>query len=276
MSDDGTSEAADGAGVTPDPYTPSVARMYDYFLGGEDNFAVDRRAAEEVGRALPGVADVARSNRWFLRRAVRFAAERGVDQFLDLGAGLPTQGNVHEIARSVHAGARVVYVDHDPVVTSHGRALLTGDGNAAVVDADLRDPEAVLSDPRVRELIDFALPVCVLFVAVLHFMPDEEDPAGVVRRYRDAVPVGSHLVVSHAAVEEQRNREVGDAYRSASAPFVARTREQVTALLDGLEIVAPGVVRLHEWRPDGGEYATDAGWTAVARKATEPAHPFRM
>lgn len=190
-----------------------------------------------------------------------------MDQFLDLGAGLPTQGNVHEVARSVHPGARVVYVDHDPVVTSHARALLAGDEHAAVVDADLRDPAAVLGDPRVRELIDFDRPVCVLFVAVLHFMPDEEDPAGVVRRYRDAVPAGSHLVVSHAAVEEQRNREVGDAYRSASAPFVARTREQVAALLDGLEIVAPGVARLHEWRPDGGEYATDAGWTAVARKS---------
>jgi hypothetical protein len=262
---DGMSETAPG--VTPDPETPSVARMYDFFLGGADNFAVDRRAAEEVSRALPGVADVARSNRQFLRRAVRFAAECGVDQFLDLGAGLPTQGNVHEVARSVHPGARVVYVDHDPVVTSHGRALLTGDGHAAVVDADLRDPAVVLGDPRVRELIDFDRPVCVLFVAVLHFMPDEEDPAGVVRRYRDAVPVGSHLVVSHAAVEERRNREVGDAYRSASAPFVARTREQVAALLDGLEIVAPGVARLHEWRPDGDEYATDAGWTAVARKS---------
>jgi hypothetical protein len=267
---DGMDETVAGStragGARPDPETPSVARMYDFFLGGTDNFAVDRRAAEEVGRALPGVAGVARSNRQFLRRAVRFAAERGVDQFLDLGAGLPTQGNVHEIARSVHPGARVVYVDHDPVVTSHGRALLSGDEHAAVVDGDLRDPAAVLTAPRVRELIDFDRPVCVLFVAVLHFMRDEEDPAGVVRRYRDAVPVGSHLVVSHAAVEEQRNREVEDAYRSASAPFVARTREQVTAFLDGMEIVAPGVVRLHEWRPDGGEYATDAGWTAVSHK----------
>ncbi|GAB2807586.1 SAM-dependent methyltransferase [Actinoallomurus bryophytorum] len=260
------SEAAGAPDAGPDPQVPSVARMYDFFLGGKENFAVDRRAAEEVGRALPGVAGVARSNRQFLRRAVRFAAERGVEQFLDLGAGLPTQGNVHEIARSVHPGARVVYVDNDPVVTSHGRALLTGDGDAAVVDADLRDAEAVLSDPRVRELIDFDLPVCVLFVAVLHFMPDEEDPAGVIGRYRDAVPAGSPLVISHAAVEEHRNLEVEDAYRSASAPFVARTREQVTALLDGLEIVDPGVVRLHEWRPEGGEYATDAGWTAVARK----------
>jgi hypothetical protein len=155
MSDDGTRETE---GAPPDPDTPSVARMYDFFLGGEDNFAVDRRAAEEVSRALPGVADVARSNREFLRRAVRFAAERGVDQFLDLGAGLPTQGNVHEIARSVHPGARVIYVDHDPVVTSHARALLTGYGNADVVDADLRDPGAVLSDPRVRAFIDTAQP----------------------------------------------------------------------------------------------------------------------
>ncbi|MGI5230100.1 SAM-dependent methyltransferase [Actinoallomurus sp. CA-142502] len=249
-----------------DPGTPSVARMYDYFLGGEDNFPVDREAAEQVGRALPGVAEVARANRMFLRRAVRHVAGRGVGQFLDLGAGLPTQGNVHEIARSVNPDARVVYVDNDPVVTSHGRALLARDEGAAVVQADMRDPESVLGTPEVAELIDFDRPVCVLFVAVLHFLTDEEDPAGLLARYRDAVPPGSHVIFSHAAIEERRNAEVGDAYRSASAPFTARTREQVSAFLDGLTLVEPGVVRLHEWHPEGGEYVTDAGWTAVARK----------
>jgi SAM-dependent methyltransferase len=263
MSDVG-SRVPDGAKVDPD--TPSVARMYDYFLGGKDNFASDRQAAEEVTKVLPTVAGVARSNREFLRRAVRYVAGRGVDQFLDLGAGLPTQGNVHEIAQSVDPGARVVYVDSDPVVISHGRALLARDENTAVTQADMRDIGQVLGDPMVRKLIDFERPVCVLFVAVLHFLADEEDPAGLVREYREALSPGSHLIVSHAAVEEQRNIQVGDAYRSASAsaPFVARTREQVTALLDGVEIVEPGVVRLHEWRPVGGEYATDAGWTAVA------------
>jgi len=251
-----------------DPDIPSVARMYDFFLGGKDNFASDRRAAEEVSRALPSVAGVARSNRLFLQRAVRFVAESGVDQFLDLGAGLPTQGNVHEIAQSVHSGARVVYVDNDPVVSSHGRALLALDEQTAVVEADLRDPGAVLGEPKVTKLLDFGRPLCVLFVAVLHFVPDEDDPAGLVRRYRDVLPPGSHVIMSHAAVEEQRNLQVGTAYRSASAsaPFVARTREQVTSFLDGMEIVAPGVVALHEWRPEGGEFPTNAGWTAVARK----------
>lgn len=262
MSDAG-SRVPDGAQV--DPETPSVARMYDYFLGGKDNFAADRRAAEEVVAALPSVAGVARSNRHFLRRAVRYVADLGIDQFLDLGAGLPTQGNVHEIAQSVHPDARVVYVDNDPVVISHGRALLGRDERTAVVQADMRAPDQVLGDPTVKRLIDFDRPVCVLFVAILHFLADEEDPAGLVREYREALSPGSHLIVSHAAVEERRNIEVGTAYRSASAPFVARTREQVTALLDGVEVVEPGVVRLHEWRPEGDEYVTDAGWTAVAR-----------
>jgi O-methyltransferase involved in polyketide biosynthesis len=252
--------------VKLDPDIPSVARMYDFFLGGKDNFASDRRAAEEVSRALPSVAGVARSNRLFLQRAVRFVAESGIDQFLDLGAGLPTQGNVHEIAQSVHSGTRVVYVDNDPVVTSHGRALLTRDEQTAVVEADMRDPDTVLGDAKVTKLLDFGRPLCVLFVAVLHFVPDEEDPAGLVRRYCDALPSGSHVILSHAAVEEQRNVEVGNAYRSASAPFLARTREQVTSFLDGLEILEPGVVALHEWRPEGGEFPTSAGWTAVARK----------
>jgi S-adenosyl methyltransferase len=257
-------DAGPPPGANVDRTVPSVARMYDFFLGGKDNFAADRAAAEEVSRALPSVEGVARSNRQFLQRAVRYAAGLGIERFLDLGAGLPTQGNVHEIARSVRPAARVVYVDNDPVVTSHGRALLAHDERTAVVEADMRDAAAVLGDTAVRELLDAGRPVCVLFVAVLHFGTDEEDPAGLVARFRDAVPPGSCLIVSHAAIEEQRNREVGNAYRAASAPFVPRTREQVASFLDGTRIAPPGVVPLHEWRPDGGEYATNAGWTAVA------------
>jgi hypothetical protein len=243
-----------------------VARMYDYFLGGKDNFVADRRAAEEISRALPTMAEVARSNREFLRRAVRHVAGLGIDQFLDLGAGLPTQGNVHEIAQSVTSSARVVYADNDPVVASHGRALLARDDRTAVIQADMREPDQVLGDPAVTKLLDLGRPTCVLFVAVLHFLADEEDPAGLVRAYCDALPPGSHVILSHAAMEERRSVKVSQAYRMASAPLVARTREQVAALLDGLEILEPGVVRLHEWRPAGGEYATSAGWTAVARK----------
>jgi SAM-dependent methyltransferase len=253
-------------GLPLDLTKPSVARMYDYFLGGKDNFPVDRETAEQVARALPTVAGVAQANRAFLQRAVRYAAEQGIDQFLDLGAGLPTQGNVHEIAQQVHKEARVVYVDNDPIVLVHGRALLETDDHTRIVQNDVRDPEAVLSDPQVRELIDFDRPVAVLFVAVLHFVTDDEDPAAIVRRFRDALTPGSHLVISHAAVEEKRNLRVGDAYRPTSSRMIARSREEVTALLAGLDPVPPGTVPLHDWRPTGGEYVTHAGWAAVARR----------
>ncbi len=264
MADSG--EASSVPGV--DTGTPSVARMYDYFLGGKDNYASDRAAAEAVAQALPTVEGVARANRAFLQRAVRHVAGLGIDQFLDIGTGLPTQGNVHEIARKERPGARVVYVDNDPMVTVHARALVATDELTAIVQADMREPDTVLDDPQVHTLIDFRRPVCVLFVAVLHFLHDEENPAALVRRFTDALPAGSHVILSHAALEEQRNVQVGETYRaqSASASLVARTRDQVTALLDGLTILDPGVVRLHEWRPYGGEYITDAGWTAVARK----------
>jgi hypothetical protein len=242
--------------------------MYDYFLGGKDNYASDRAAAEAVVKALPTVEGVARANRAFLQRAVRHVAGLGVDQFLDIGTGLPTQGNVHEIARESQPDARVVYVDNDPMVVVHARALVATDERTAIVQADVRDPDTVLDDAAVRRLIDFRRPVCVLFVAVLHFLSDDEDPGALVRRFVDPLSGGSHVILSHAAAEERRNEQVGETYRtrSASAPLVARTRGQVTALLDGLTILEPGVVRLHEWRPYGGEYVSDAGWTAVARK----------
>ncbi|MFD0687835.1 SAM-dependent methyltransferase [Actinomadura fibrosa] len=257
--------------TTPGPehaLTPNVARMYDYFLGGKDNYACDRDAADEVERVLPTVAGVARANRAFLQRAVRYVAERGIDQFLDIGTGLPTQGNVHEIARTVQPATRVVYADNDPVVVAHARALVSTDEQTAVIQADVRDPDPLLADPQVHALLDFERPLCVLFVAVLHFVSDAEGPAGLMRRYIDAIPPGSHVILSHAAIEEQRNMQVGQTYRStsANAPLVARTREEVTALLDGLTILDPGVVPLHEWRPQGGEYVTHAGWTAVAQK----------
>ncbi|TDD81853.1 SAM-dependent methyltransferase [Actinomadura darangshiensis] len=264
MADSGEASAMPGV----DASTPSVARMYDYFLGGKDNYAADRAAAEAVVRALPTVEGVARANRAFLQRAVRHVAGCGIDQFIDIGAGLPTQGNVHEIARAERPGARVVYVDNDPTVIVHARALVATDDRIGIVRADVRDPGKVLDDPEVHRLIDFRRPVCVLFVAILHFLPDEEDPAALVRRFTGALPDGSHVILSHAAAEELRNQAVGDTYRSrsASASLVARTREEVAALLDGLTILDPGVVPLHEWRPRGGEYVTGAGWTAVARK----------
>ena len=173
---------------------------------------------------------------------------------------------MHEIAQQVRKDARVVYVDNDPIVLVHGRALLETDDHTRIVQNDAREPAAVLADPLVRELIDFDRPVAVLFVAVLHFVADNEDPAGIVRTFRDAVVPGSHFVVSHAAVEEKRNLRVGDAYRPATSPLIARSREEVSSFLDGLEVVDPGVVPLHDWHPEGGEYVTNAGWASVARK----------
>ena len=245
---------------------PNVARMYDYFLDGKDNFPIDRETAEKVAAALPTVAGVARANRAFLQRAVRYAASQGIDQFLDLGAGLPTRGNVHEIAQQINPKSWVVYVDNDPLVLVHGRALLETDGQTRYVQGDVRYPESVLAEPRVRELINFDRPVAVLFVAILHLVNDAENPARIMRSFADAVAPGSYLIFSHAASEEQRNLRVTDAYQPTASPMLARSREEVSAILEGFELVEPGLTALHEWRPDGGEYVTNAGWAAVARK----------
>jgi hypothetical protein len=241
-----------------DTTVPSVARIYDYLLGGKDNYAVDRAAAARFIELVPEVPRIARANRQFLARSVRFLAQAGVRQFIDLGAGLPTSPNVHEAAREIIPDARVVYVDHDPVVLTHGNALLATDDGVTVIRADMREPAEVLGHPEVARMIDFSQPVGVLILAVLHFVGDDEGPAQIVAGYRDRVPAGSYLVISAgssddsegAEVDAEANARLEELYRSAGTPIVGRTKEQVMEFFAGCELVEPGLVQLAEWRPE--------------------------
>jgi SAM-dependent methyltransferase len=234
---------------------PNAARVYDYYLGGSHNFAVDREMARKAVALWPDLPMIMRANRAFLRRAVHFAAEQGVTRFLDIGSGIPTFGAVHEVAREVAPAARVVYVDRDPVAVAHSRLILEGDPLSEVVQMDLRDPAALLADPAVSGLLATGEPVAVLLVAVLHFLTDEEDPEGIVRSLRDAVPPGSLLVLSHAGLEG-RPDQAGphqDLYARTPTPLTMRTRERITGLFGGFDLVEPGVVYLPEWRPESPE-----------------------
>ena len=225
---------------------PTPARMYDYFLGGKDNFAVDREAAEKVKQAIPNTYEIVWENRLFLQRAVRHLAEMGIDQYIDLGTGLPTQGNVHEIARQALPRARVVYVDNDPIVLAHGRGLLAGSPGTTVITADMRDPHAILGNTDLRALIDFSRPVAVLFVAVLHFITDSEDPAGIIKAFRGVMAPGSYLVLSHLTTDGPPSAAVArtvEVYEKATSPIVFRTREQIAQLFDGFTLQRPGLVR---------------------------------
>jgi O-methyltransferase involved in polyketide biosynthesis len=230
---------------------PNVARIYDYFLGGKDNFASDREAAEQILRIIPEARSGAMINRAFLGRAVRFLARAGIRQFIDIGAGLPTQANVHEVAHKVDPAARVVYVDNDPVIRVHGQALLHSADTATVIEADLRDPDKILEHPELRAFIDFSEPVAVLMVGILHFIADFEDPYGIVAHVRERLAPGSHLAVSHATAESRRNgNRVAAVYSQATAPLIPRGQAEVWRFFDGFELVEPGVVYAPQWRPD--------------------------
>ena len=268
-----------------DTSRPNPARMYDYYLGGKDNFPADRRAAQQILEIVPEVPALAEEGRLFLRRAVRYlAGEAGVRQFIDIGAGLPTQGNTHEIAKQVAPDARVVYVDNDPVVVTHGRALLASD-STVMVEGDLREPDAILSHPLLRGTIDFDQPVAVLLLSILHFIRDEEDPSGIVARLRDAVVPGSFLALSHASADiwPELAERVARVYARSTAPLVTRSHGAIKALFAGFELVPPGLVRAGEWRPEleppppldpddpdpaalAGRTEIFSGWAGVARK----------
>ncbi|MGH3169367.1 MAG: SAM-dependent methyltransferase [Trebonia sp.] len=258
-----------------DVSTPNVARMYDYFLDGKDNFAADRDAGDKILALVPAVRRTVRENRRFLRRAVRFlAAEAGIRQFLDIGVGLPTQGAVHEVAHEINPETRVAYVDYDPVVVSHGNALLAEPDQSIVVRADLRQPGALLSLPAIREHLDFSRPVAVLLVAILHFVADVDDPGGIVASLRDALAPGSYLVLTHVGNDRLADTEAAERVRSlyaeSSEPLWARSREEILRFFDGFELVEPGLVPAYEWRPVIGEApagVTDFGWGGVGRKA---------
>jgi O-methyltransferase involved in polyketide biosynthesis len=256
-----------------DANTPTSARIHDYLLGGSHNFAVDRDTAQEMITIFPALSQVVSARRSFLRRAVRFlAAERGICQFLDLGCGIPTARNVHEIAQAVSPTARVAYVDIDPIAVAHSRSVLRGVGYATCVQGDLRDPAAIRSDPAIRAVIDFARPVAVVLSAVLHYLPGDE-AAEVVDRYLGAAAPGSYLLISHHAAESSRADEARAMrlYGTAVAQVIPRTRTQVAAFFAGTEIVDPGVVLTPQWRPDPGESAScpaepHFGYAALGRK----------
>ena len=223
---------------------PSLARVYDYYLGGSHNFAVDRQMARQAIELWPELPLIMQANRAFLRRSVRYLVSQGITQFLDIGSGIPTEGNVHEVAQTAAPEARVVYVDVDPVAAAHSRAILAGNQYADVVQADLRDVTAIFDNPRARRLLDPTQPIGVLMVAMLHFVPDEAGPASIVGQYRKMMPPGSHLVLSHAT-HEGRPDQAGshtDLYRRAGAPLTMRSRLEVETLFDGFDLVAPGVV----------------------------------
>ena len=256
-----------------DPNVPNVARMYDYMLGGKENYASDRAAVAKLIEMAPGVPVAARLNREFLGRAVRFVASQGVTQFLDVGAGLPTQDSVHQVAQAVDPAARVVYADNDPVVLSHSRALLGDSPNVTVVEGDVRDPAGIVSDPAVTALIDFSQPVCVLLLALLHFVTDAEDPAGLVAAFADAIVPGSYLICSHATAHGAppqvavHSKAAEQVYDNATARVTMRDPDEVSALLGSFTLVEPGLVHVSQWRPPVAvSYDFDAFLAAVGRR----------
>lgn len=261
---------------------PSVSRIYDYYLGGSHNFEVDRQAARRAMEFMPGLPKIMQANRAFMRRAVRHAADQGITQFLDIGSGIPTFGNVHEIARAASPEARVVYVDHDPVAVAHSRAVLDGDDRTGVVAADLRKPQDILAAPEVARLLDFDRPVALLLVAVLHFLEDTDEPYAAVAALRDALAPGSLLILTHASYEgiplsEEVAGEVVGVYRDIRNPLVMRTGKQISRFFDGFELLDPGVVAMPNWHPGGAEAPGDgeapedpyafSGFAGVGRKA---------
>ena len=273
---DHTGDGEDAQRVPADlrPEIPHPARMYDYYLGGKDNFPADRAAAEKVLALSPLVRISALANRAFLGRAVRHLAEQGVKQFLDIGTGIPTAGNTHEIAQQADPQARVVYVDNDPIVLTHARALMAGMGRGRtdVLQADLRDPAGILAAAQVKELLDFDRPMALVLAAVLHFIPDEDKPYAIVGELLAALAPGSYLILSHGTADfipaEIRDRVTG-VYTKATAPLVGRSREKVQQFFGGLDLLEPGVVTVPLWRPDeepaaGSDRVSMYG--AVARK----------
>ena len=245
-----TGEESDWIPPDIDTKRPSVARMYDFALGGKDNFAVDREAVLKVAEMVPEFRQVALANRGFLVRAIRAMANLGIDQFIDLGTGIPTSPNVHEVAQVTHPGAKVVYVDNDPMVMAYNQALRARRPGVRTLHQDLRHPDAVLDDTKVREHLDFDRPIGVLFVAVMHFVRRELS-VEVVKHYRRSLPAGSYLALSTACSEGMESRLIArleTVYASSPSPCVMRTTSQVEQLFEGTELLAPGIVDVTQWR----------------------------
>ncbi|MFF5468296.1 SAM-dependent methyltransferase [Streptomyces achromogenes] len=255
---------------------PSVSRIYDYYLGGSHNFEVDREAARRAMEFMPGLPKIMQANRAFMRRAVRFAAGEGITQFLDIGSGIPTFGNVHEVAQAAVPGARVVYVDHDPVAVAHSEAVLADNGDADVIAADLLKPQEILTSPRLERLIDLKRPVALLLVAILHFVDDADDPYGAMAELREALAPGSLLILTHATYEgiplpAERAEGAVDVYKDIRNPLIMRSRDEVARFFEGYDMVEPGLVQMPHWRPDSAPEDEDpyafAGFAGVGRSA---------
>jgi S-adenosyl methyltransferase len=252
----------------------NIARVYDYLLGGSHNFLADQDAGRALAAVEPNARAAARANRAFLGRAVRFLSEAGIDQFLDIGSGIPTQGNVHEIAQQASQSSRVVYADIDPVAIAHSKAILARNSRAVIIDADLRDPEKILNHEGTRQLIDFSQPVGLLLVAVLHFIASAEDPWRIVATLRDTLAPGSYLVVCHATSEgkpavAQAAEQVYN--RSVAASAHVRSRAEIERFFEGFELADPGLVYIPEWRPRSPDDVPDDpsmfwGLVGVGRK----------
>jgi hypothetical protein len=275
-SDEAAAPGGTAGKAKPPAFDTSVAhqaRVYDYLLGGKDHYASDRAATEAWLKIDPELPFTARANRAFLGRVVRYlTAEAGIRQFLDIGTGIPTAGNTHQVAQAIAPETRVVYVDYDPIVLAHARALLISDETGATeyIDADLRDTDTILA--QAAELLDFSKPVAVTLLAILHAIPDADDPYAIVAKLLDAVPAGSYLVLSHAGADlldrgkQEELKDVAD--RMIQNQITYRDREQVARFFDGTDLVAPGLVRVEEWRPapGTGEAARSSLWCAAGRK----------
>jgi hypothetical protein len=258
------------------PDIPSSARIYDYLLGGKDNYPADRDTARKLEEYIPSIRAAAQWNRAFVGRVVRFlVGQAGITQLVDVGSGLPTLRNVHEVAIEVSPSARVVYIDHDPIVLAHARDMLHNVGNATVIAQDMQDTDAILADPGLRALIDFGKPVGIMIVSMLHFVPDEDDPAGIIRRLIAPFPDGSYVAMTHATADG--SRRVSDAasiYDRATTRVHIRTREQIADMLAGLALVEPGVVWTPLWRPDPDDEIpadpSDSFYYAIVAAKTGP------
>jgi S-adenosyl methyltransferase len=260
--------APEGIDVT----TPNPARMYDYMLGGDHNFAIDREYAKRAEQVLPGVREIAHANRAFLGRAVRWLVGAGIRQFLDIGSGIPTLGNVHEVAERAAPEIRVMYVDIDPVAVTHTRAILAGNPRVRVLREDLRSPRRILNHPDVTGLLDFSQPISVMLVSVLHFIPESDDPYAIVGEFRDAVVAGSYIALSHATLtpEQAKAFETIRQMSQSSVPLQFRTREQIARLLTGLDIVEPGIVPTAHWHPDPDEVDSEYQMGMLAAVGRKP------
>jgi len=247
---------ADEPGWVPpgvDTKRANVARVYDYWLGGRHNFLADQDVARSIAAVEPNVRVFVRANRAFLGRAVRFLTQSGIRQFLDIGSGIPTEGNVHEVAQQAAPGSRVVYADIDPVAIAHSRALLAGNADASVINGDLREPDKILANEDTRRLTDFSQPVGLLLMLVLHFIPDTEDPWRIVATLRDALAPGSYLVIGHATDEGNPTmaQAASKVYnRSVSTQMNLRSHAEIMRFFDGFDLVEPGLVYTPLWRPD--------------------------